>query len=72
MLKKGSISPAICARGFFSPELEAEGLMVALQGLAENITERFRIDCVFDGQESVQVRDSALQHSFIESPKKRP
>jgi signal transduction histidine kinase len=48
------------ARGFFSPELEAEGLIVGLQGLAENIRERFRIDCVFDGQEPVPVRDSAV------------
>jgi len=47
------------ARGFFSLELEREGLIVGLQGLAEDITERFRIDCVFDGQESVQVPDSA-------------
>src|SRR4029077_5748891 len=28
------------ARGFFSPELDADGLSVALQGLAENISER--------------------------------
>jgi signal transduction histidine kinase len=48
------------ARGFFSPELEADGLTVALQGLAENITERFRINCVFDGEESVPVRDSTV------------
>jgi signal transduction histidine kinase len=47
------------ARGFFSLELEREGLIVGLQSLAEDIAERFRIDCVFDGQESVQVRDSA-------------
>jgi signal transduction histidine kinase len=48
------------ARGFFSLELEREGLIVGLQGLAEDITERFRIDCVYDGQETVQVRDSAV------------
>ncbi len=48
------------ARGFFSPELDAEGLVAGLQGLAENIKERFRINCVFDGQESVPVRDSAV------------
>ena len=48
------------ARGFFSPELEADGLIVALQGLAENITERFGIDCVFEGGESLQIRDSAI------------
>jgi signal transduction histidine kinase len=48
------------ARGFFSPELEAEGLVVSLQGLAENISERFQTNCVFDGQESVPVPDSAV------------
>jgi signal transduction histidine kinase len=47
------------ARGFFSPELEADGLMAALRGLAENISERFRIPCVFDGDESVQIHDSS-------------
>jgi signal transduction histidine kinase len=46
------------ARGFFSPELEADGLIVALQGLAENMREQFRINCVFQADESVQVRDS--------------
>jgi len=48
------------ARGFFSPELEADGLIVALQGLAENITERFGIDCVFEGGGSLRIRDSAI------------
>src|SRR5947208_14463516 len=48
------------ARGFFSPELEADGLGVALEGLAENISERFGINCIFHGQESIPVRDSAI------------
>jgi signal transduction histidine kinase len=48
------------ARGFFSPELDAEGLVVSLQGLAENIRERFQTNCVFEGQESIPVRDSAV------------
>jgi signal transduction histidine kinase len=48
------------ARGFFSPELEADGLSVALEGLAENISERFAINCIFHGQESIPVRDSAV------------
>src|ERR1044072_2029004 len=48
------------ARGFFSPELEAEGLIVGLQGLAEDIRGRFQMNCVFDGQESVPVPDSAI------------
>jgi signal transduction histidine kinase len=48
------------ARGFFSPELEADGLGVALEGLAENISERFDINCVFHGEDSIPVRDSAV------------
>ena len=48
------------ARGFFSPELEADGLGVALEGLAENISERFGINCIFHGQESIPVRDSVI------------
>jgi len=48
------------ARGFFSPELEADGLSVALEGLAENISERFSINCFFHGDESIPVRDSAV------------
>src|SRR6266487_4602428 len=62
------------ARGFFSPELEADGLMVALQGLAENTTERFRINCAFDGDESVRIHDStvATQLYRIGFPEKLP
>jgi signal transduction histidine kinase len=48
------------ARGFFSPELDADGLTVALQGLAENTSERFGIDCVFEGEESPRIHDSAI------------
>ena len=48
------------ARGFFSPELEAEGLMVALQSLAENTSERFQIACTFDSDEVVRVGDAAV------------
>jgi signal transduction histidine kinase len=48
------------ARGFFSPELEADNLSVALEGLAENISERFSINCFFHGDESIPVRDSEV------------
>jgi signal transduction histidine kinase len=48
------------ARGFFSPELEADGLSVALEGLAENVSERFAINCIFHGGDSIPVRDSAV------------
>src|ERR1043166_3793454 len=46
------------ARGFFSPELDADGLSVALQGLAENVSERFGVSCVFRGDDVVRVRDA--------------
>ena len=45
------------ARGFFSPELEADGLNVALQGLAADVSERFGVTCTFKGNE-VHLRDS--------------
>jgi len=48
------------ARGFFSPELEAEGLTFALQSLAENTTERFQIACEFESDGVVPVPDSAV------------
>jgi signal transduction histidine kinase len=47
------------ARGFFSPELDADGLSVALHGLAANITERFGVSCSFTGDEAVRVADSS-------------
>ena len=46
------------ARGFFSPELEADGLSVALYGLAANTTERFRVPCAFNGDDRIRVGDS--------------
>ena len=46
------------ARGFFSPELDADGLSVALQGLAENISERFGVACFFNGNDAAHVRDA--------------
>src|SRR5881296_278739 len=48
------------ARGFFLPELEADGLSVALEGLAENISERFAINCIFHGEEPIRLRDSEV------------
>jgi signal transduction histidine kinase len=48
------------ARGFFSPELEAEGLMFALQSLAETTSERFQIACEFESEGLVRVSDSAV------------
>src|SRR2546429_620408 len=46
------------ARGFFSPELEADGLSVALEGLADTINRRFRVPCAFNGDDRVRVGDS--------------
>ena len=45
------------ARGLFSPELEADGLMVALHGLAENMTDRYRVHCAFDSDGVVNIGD---------------
>ena len=47
------------ARGFFSPELDADGLNVALHGLAANTSERFGVPCTFNGDEAIHVGDSA-------------
>jgi signal transduction histidine kinase len=59
------------ARGFFSPELEADGLTVALQGLAANVSERFGVTCNFKGDDAVRVRDSTtatqLYHIALEA-----
>ena len=48
------------ARGFFSPELDADGLSIALEGLAENISERFAINCIFHEQGLIPMRDPAV------------
>ena len=47
------------ARGFFSPELRAEGLVVALQNLAEAIGEQSGINCVLHGDELIPIHASA-------------
>ena len=58
------------ARGFFSPELDADGLTVALRGLAENISERFNVPCTFNGDDTVDVSNttcgSPLPNSICE------
>ena len=48
------------ARGFFSPELEADGLSVALEGLAENISERFAVNCAFHAEGPISMRDPTV------------
>ncbi|PYL31370.1 MAG: hypothetical protein DMF39_03105, partial [Verrucomicrobia bacterium] len=52
------------ARGFFSPELDAEGLTVALQNLAENVSERFRIRCVINGDQSILIHDRTIANQL--------
>lgn len=52
------------ARGFFSPEVDAEGLIVALQHLAEKLTERFHVDCTFDGDASIRIHDSTIANQL--------
>jgi signal transduction histidine kinase len=48
------------ARGFFAPELDAEGLVFALRSLAETMTERFQIPCRFSGEEDVPMPDATI------------
>ena len=52
------------ARGFFSPELDAEGLLMALQHLAERVTERFPVDCTFDGDASIRIHASTVANQL--------
>jgi len=54
------------ARGFFSPELDAEGLVVALHHLAETVTERFGVNCVWDGDESIRIHDSTVANQLYQ------
>ena len=52
------------ARGFFSPELRAEGLVVALQNLAESISEQSGISCVLHGDELISIHDSTVANQL--------
>ena len=52
------------ARGFFSPELRAEGLVVALQNLAETISEQSGINCVLRGEELIPIHDSTVANQL--------
>jgi len=52
------------ARGFFSPELKAEGLVVALQNLAETVSEQSGIKCVLSGDELIPIRDSTVANQL--------
>ena len=52
------------ARGFFSPELRAEGLVVALQNLAETISEQSDINCVLHGDELIPIHDATVANQL--------
>jgi signal transduction histidine kinase len=52
------------ARGFYSPELDAEGLSDALQRLADNVSERSQIHCTFHRDDSVRIEDSGVANQF--------
>jgi signal transduction histidine kinase len=54
------------ARGFFSPELEAEGLVVALQNLAETVRERFGINCALYGDGLIPIHDSTVANQLFQ------
>jgi signal transduction histidine kinase len=52
------------ARGFFSPELRAEGLVAALQDLADNTGEQSGINCVLHGDELIPIHDSTVANQL--------
>jgi signal transduction histidine kinase len=52
------------ARGFFSPELDAEGLTVALQHLADNVSERFQVNCILDADEPIRIHDNQIANQL--------
>src|SRR5215470_12577926 len=52
------------ARGFFSPELRAEGLVVALQNLAETISEQSGINCILHGDELIPIHDATVANQL--------
>src|SRR5262245_13833015 len=52
------------ARGFFSPELRAEGLVVALQNLAETVREQSGVNCILHGEELIPIHDSTLANQL--------
>jgi signal transduction histidine kinase len=54
------------ARGFFSPELDAEGLIVALQTLADTVWERFGINCTLDTDDSIRIHDSTVANQLYQ------
>ena len=52
------------ARGFFSPELRAEGLVVALQNLAETVSKQSGITCVLHGDELIPIHDYTVANQL--------
>jgi signal transduction histidine kinase len=52
------------ARGFFSPELRAEGLVVALQNLAESVSEQSGINCILHDDELIPIHDSTVANQL--------
>jgi len=54
------------ARGFFSPELEAEGLVAALQNLADTVRERFGISCILHNDELIPIHDPTVANQLYQ------
>jgi signal transduction histidine kinase len=63
-LEEGIAFTRNLARGFFSPELKAEGLVVALQNLAETVSEQSGISCVLYGDELIPIHDSTVANQL--------
>ena len=64
LLEEGIEFTRNLARGFFSPELRAEGLVVALQNLAETVSEQSGINCVLSGGELIPLHDSTVANQL--------
>ena len=59
LVEEGITLARSLARGLAPVELEAEGLMAALRELAQNVSERFKVNCTFEAPEFVPIDDAA-------------
>ncbi len=53
-------------KGLVPVDIDADGLMVALEDLAQNIQKVFSIECIFEHDESLQMKDNiAATHLYL-------
>jgi signal transduction histidine kinase len=60
LVENGIALARTLARGLYPVEMEAEGLMVACEELARNISAVSRVDCVFECDPPVLIHDAAV------------